>query len=165
MTSGRERYRRQNPRPFREFEELRRRFEQDIARPFVRAIWDQIPEEEKETWEANWVPAVDVIEKSDHILVIAEVPGMKDSIDLSVSSDTLTLKGEKKTGDAQSTDGDYSRREISSGSFYRVVTLPVSVDTEKVEADYEDGILRVILPRHEAAKAHKVNINVKSRSE
>ena len=73
MTSGREYFKRQNTRPFREFEELRRRFEQDVARPFIRAIWEQIPEEEKESWGATWVPAVDVIEKSDHILVIAVI--------------------------------------------------------------------------------------------
>jgi HSP20 family protein len=165
MTSDREHFRRQNTRPFREFEELRRRFEQDVARPFIRAIWDQIPEQEKESWGARWVPAVDVIEKSDHILVIAEVPGMKDSIDLSVSGDMLTLKGEKKSGNGEVNEGDYFQREISRGTFYRTIKLPVNIETEKVEADYEDGILRVILPRHESTKARKIDINVKNQPE
>lgn len=150
-------------RPIREIEELRRRFEQDIARPFVQAIWDRVPQEAKETWEARWVPPVDVIEKSDHILVIVELPGMKDNVDLSVSDSTLIIKGQKNLDEIDVSETDYFLNEIDQGSFYRAVTLPADVDSSGVDASYEDGILRVILPKLADSKAHKIQINVKNK--
>ena len=77
-------------RPPRELEELRRRFEDEIARPFIRAIWEHIPEEVK-----GWAPSIDVFEKGDNFVVKVELPGMKqEDIDVSVSDDTVTVKGE-----------------------------------------------------------------------
>jgi len=150
-------------RPFRELEEMRRRFDEDIARPFMRAIWERIPEEDRESWEARWVPQVDVIERSDHILVRVELPGMKDDIDVSVSEDVLTVRGQKKQESGVSEE-DYARHEIDYGTFYRTVTLPVSVDSAKTEAHYEDGVLRVILAKVAGAAPHKVKVSVKKEA-
>ena len=150
-------------RPIKEIEELRRRFEQDIARPFIQAVWDRIPEGDKESWGARWSPPVDVIEKSDHILVIAELPGMKDNIDLSVSDNALIIKGEKNVETVDADPSEYFLKEIAQGAFYRAVPLPVEVDPDGVDASYEDGFMRVILPRLADSKARRIKINVKNK--
>lgn len=165
MSPERGRYRRDVPplQPFRDMEEVRRWFNEDIARPFIRAIRDRIPEEDRETWEARWVPPADVVERSDHILVKVELPGMKDDIDVSVSDDKLAIKGQKKQ-ESGIDEEDYSRHEIDYGTFYRTITLPISVDAAKTEARYEDGVLRIILPRLAGEAPHKVKVSVKTES-
>jgi len=143
-------------RPVRELDEVRRRFEDDIVRPVMRAVWERIPEEVK-----GWSPAVDVFEKDDAVVVKAELPGVKnEDVDVSVTEDTLTIKGDRNP-ESGVKDEDYDRREISYGSFYRSVALPSSVDTKNVEALYEDGILRVTLKRVGGAKQKRVNVQIK----
>ena len=143
-------------RPTSELEEMRRRFEENIVRPVMRAIWERIPEEQK-----GWAPPIDVIEKGDNFVVKVELPGMKqEDVDVSVSDDTLTIKGERRP-ESGIKDEDYDRSEIAYGSFYRSITLPSSVDTKSIEAVYEDGILRVTLQRAAGAKPKKVNVQVK----
>ena len=143
-------------RPVRELEEMRRRFEEDIVRPVMRAVWERIPEEQK-----GWAPPIDVFEKGDSFVVKVELPGMKqEDIDVSVSGDTLTIKGEKKP-EIGIKDEDYDRSEIAYGSFYRSVVLSSSVDTKNIEAVYEDGVLRVTLQRASGAKPKRVTVQVK----
>ena len=139
-------------RPIPELEEMRQRFEENIVRPVMRAIWDRIPEEQK-----GWAPPIDVIEKGDNFVVKVELPGMKqEDVDVSVSDDTLTIKGERRP-ESGIKDEDYDRSEIA----YRSIALPSSVDTKSIEAVYEDGILRVTLQRAAGAKPKKVNVQVK----
>ena len=143
-------------RPPREWEEMRRRFEDDIARPLIRAIWEHIPEEVK-----GWSPSIDVFEKGDNFVVKVELPGMKqEDIDVSVSEDTLTIQGERKQ-ESSIKDEDYYRSEIAYGSFHRGIALPSSVDAKNIEAVYEDGILRVTLQRAAGAKPKRINVQVK----
>ena len=143
-------------RPLRELEEVRRRLEDDIARPFLRSIWDRIPEEVK-----RWAPSVEVFEKGDDFVVKVELPGMKyEDIDVSVLEDTLVVKGEKKP-ESGIKDEDYHRSEFAYGSFYRSVVLPSSIDTKNIEAVYEDGILYVTLKMASGSKAKKIEIKVK----
>lgn len=143
-------------RPLRELEEIRRRFEDDIARPLLRSIWDRIPEEVK-----MWAPSVDVFEKGDDLMVKVEIPGMKyEDIDVSVSEDTLVIKGEKEP-DSSVKDEDYYRSEITYGSFYRFVALPSSIDTKNIEAVYEDGVLHITLKRALGAKPQRVKVRAK----
>ena len=143
-------------RPLRELDEMRRRLEDDIARPFLRHIWDRIPEEVK-----RWAPSVDVFDKDDDFVVKVELPGMKyEDIDLSISEDTLVIKGEKNP-EAGIKDGDYHRSEIAYGSFYRSIVLPSTMDTENIEAVYEDGVLRITLKRASGAKPQKIEVKGK----
>ena len=143
-------------RTAREFEEMRRRFDDDIIRPFMRAVWERIPQEVK-----GWSPSIDAFEKGDNFVVKFELPGMKqEDIDVSVSEDALTIKGERKP-ESGIKDEDYDRSEIAYGSFYRSVELPASVDTNKIEAVYEDGVLHVTLQRVAGAKPKKVTVQVK----
>jgi HSP20 family protein len=142
-------------RPGRDLEEMGRRFEDDFVRPIVRAVWDRIPREVK-----GWSPSVDIFEKNDKFEVKVELPDVKqEDIDLSLSDDTLTIRGERSP-ESGVKDEDYYHSEIVYGSYYRSIGLPSSIDTKNVEAVYEDGILRIILQRAPEAKAKKVNIRV-----
>lgn len=143
-------------RPVRELEEMRRRFEDDFIRPVMHAVWERIPEEVK-----GWSPSVDVIEKGDTFEVRVELPGIKQTdVDVSVTDDMLTIKGERKPEGGVKNE-DYYRNEIAYGTFYREIGLPAAVDTRNIEAVYEDGILRITLQRPVGAKPKKVNIQVK----
>ena len=142
-------------RPFRELEEMERRFEDIFGRSLLPA-WRRLPLEER-----GWVPALDVFEKEDRFIVKAELPGMKeDDIDVSVVGDTLTIKGEKKT-ESEVKDEDYYCCERSYGSFFRSIALPSSVDAKKIEASYADGVLEVMLPKAPEVKPKKVSISAK----
>lgn len=143
-------------RPLRELEDMYRRFEDDVARPFLRNMWERIPEGVK-----GWAPAVDVFEKGDDLVVKVELPGLKyEDIDVSVSEDTLVVKGEKEP-DSGIREEDYYRSEIAYGSFYRSVPLPFSIDTKNIEAVYEAGVLHVTLKNAKGAKSQRVEIRVK----
>ncbi len=144
------------PHAMRDLEEMRRRFDANFTRPFMRTIWDHVPEEMK-----GFSPAVDIIEKGDDFIVKVEIPGVKQAdIDLSITEDTLTIKGERKP-ESGFKDSDYNRNEIAYGSYYRSIMLPTSVDTKNIEAVYEDGILGITLHRTLEAKPKKVAISAK----
>jgi HSP20 family protein len=135
---------------------MRRRFDAEVTRPIMRAVWDRIPEEMKAR-----SPALDVFEKGDAFVVKAELPGMKqEDIDVSVSEDILTIKGERKK-ESGVKDEDYYRNEIAYGGFYRSIKLPSSVDAKKIEAVYEDGLLRLTFQNMPGTKSQKVTIQVK----
>jgi HSP20 family protein len=141
-------------RPFRELEEWERRFDDLFGRP----LW-RLPVEER-----GWMPAVDVFEKEDRFVVKAELPGMKeDDIDVSVVGDTLSIKGEKKT-ETEIKDEDYYRCERSYGSFYRSIPIPSNVDSDKIEASFEDGVLEVALPKSAKIKPKKIAVSAKRKA-
>ncbi len=103
-------------------------------------------------------PAIDVAEEEDAIIVRAEVPGCKaDDIDISVHGNVLTISGEKKLSEEKKEKG-YYHVESTYGSFRRELTLPTDVDQSKIDAVCKDGVLSVILPKAEKAKAVKVKI-------
>ncbi len=103
-------------------------------------------------------PAIDVAEEEDAIIVRAEVPGCKaDDIDISVHGNVLTISGEKKLSEEKKEKG-YYHVESTYGSFKRELTLPTDVDQSKIDATCKDGVLSVILPKAEKARAVKVKI-------
>ncbi len=108
----------------------------------------------------GWVPAVDVSETKDAVIVKAEVPGMdpKD-IDVSLSGDTLIIKGEKKE-EKEEKDENFYRIEMRRGSFQRAIRIPVPVDKDKIEAKYEKGILKIKLPKTEETKPKQIEVKV-----
>ncbi len=109
-------------------------------------------------WGGSWLPALDVAERDDAFLVKAELPGMKnDDIDISVQGNVLSISGEKKES-AEEKDKNYYHVERRFGSFRRDVTLPAGVDANKIEADYRDGVLTVVLPKSESAKPRRIKI-------
>ena len=107
-----------------------------------------------------WAPAVDIYE-TDHDLVIkAEVPGVdpKD-VEIRIEDGTLYLKGERKS-EHEEKGKNVHRIERSYGAFVRTFTLPQSVNTENVKADYKDGVLTLTMAKREEAKPKTIKISV-----
>ncbi len=108
-----------------------------------------------------WSPAVDILETENELVVKADLPDVKlEDIDVRVENQTLSIKGERRFEEDSSAQG-YHRIERSYGSFVRSFAVPNSVDTEKVSADYKNGVLTVKLPKKEAAKPKQVRVEVK----
>ncbi len=108
-----------------------------------------------------WVPPVDIYDSGNHQLVItAELPDMsKDEIEITVENNSLTLRGEKKM-DASIKDEQCHRIERVYGAFSRSFSLPPTVDTSKVSADYKNGVLTITLPLREEAKPKQIQVQV-----
>lgn len=106
----------------------------------------------------SWVPAVDVAEEGDELIVRAELPGMREEdIDIEFENGILTLKGERKFEDEKK-DRNYHRIERAYGRFVRSFTLPRSIDPENIAATYDNGILELIIPKREEAKPRQIRI-------
>jgi HSP20 family protein len=107
-----------------------------------------------------WSPAVDIFESEDALTLKADVPDVKiEDIDVRVENETLTVRGHRKFEKEQNTKG-YHRIERSYGEFVRSFAVPPTVNTEKVQADYKNGVLTITLPKKEAAKPRQVKIAV-----
>jgi HSP20 family protein len=102
-------------------------------------------------------PSLNIWEDADAVFAEAEVPGLKaEDLDISVIGNQLTVKGRRE---AVAVDGGtYHRRERNVGEFTRTVTLPSEIDADKVEATLADGVLKISLPKAEAAKPRKVTV-------
>lgn len=106
-----------------------------------------------------WVPAVDIYETNDKDVVVkVEVPDMKrEDIKVTFENNVLTIEGERKASDEVKND-QYHRIERRYGAFRRSFTLPASVDGSRVQAAYQDGILKVTLPQRPEAKPRQITI-------
>jgi len=112
---------------------------------------------------AAWVPPVDISEEGDAIRITAEIPGVRPSdLKLSVENNVLTIQGTKHQVAEERTDRVH-RYERTYGSFERSFTLPASVDSSKINATYEHGVLTVTLPKAERAKPRQIEVQVTSK--
>ena len=112
-------------------------------------------------FDRSFSPALDVTESEDAFTVRAELPGLSEKdIDVSIASNVLTLRGEKKE-DKERKDGKVYRRETWSGSFQRTLSLPLSVDAGNAKADLKDGVLTLVLPKREEAKPKQITVKTK----
>jgi HSP20 family protein len=108
-----------------------------------------------------WSPAVDIVETENALVLNADIPGVELSdIEVHVENQTLTVKGERKFEQQEQAKG-YHRIERSYGTFVRSFALPETVDTDKVGAEYKNGVLSITLPKKEAAKPRQVKVEVK----
>ena len=108
----------------------------------------------------GWLPSLDLYEDRDHLVLKAELPGMKkEDIDISLHGDVLTFSGERKEEEVFEKAEAY-RSERFLGKFHRTLTLPVPVDASKVQASYQDGILTVTLPKAEEAKPKQIEVKI-----
>jgi len=106
------------------------------------------------------MPAVDVYEDKDHVVIKAEIPGLaKEDISVLLADSTLTIKGEKKREEEVKED-DYYRCERSFGSFTRAVGLPCEVKADQVKASFKNGVLEVRMPKTEEAKKKAVTVKI-----
>jgi HSP20 family protein len=142
--------------PFREFAQLQDR----INRVFTDA-YGRTPAEEGLMTSGTWAPPVDIYQNGDHEVVLkAELPDMtREDIDITVDNGTLTIRGEKKLSN-EVKEEQFHRIERRYGSFSRSFSLPQTVDTAKVGADYRNGVLTVRLPLREEARPRQIKVDV-----
>jgi HSP20 family protein len=135
--------------PFAELENL----------PGLRMFQDAVSRMTEPT-ARPWVPPVDVLETENELILKADLPDIDlKNVDIQMENNTMTLKGERKFDRKEGKEG-YHRIERSYGSFTRYFTLPDTVDTEKVRAEYRNGVLTVTLPKKEVAKPRSIKVEV-----
>lgn len=101
---------------------------------------------------------LDIVEQDNEFVITAELPGIsRDDIDITLHNDVLTISGEKRAENEEE-GKSYYHVERSYGSFHREVHLPSSVDGDNVTADYADGLLKLRVPKTEAAKPKQITI-------
>jgi HSP20 family protein len=110
------------------------------------------------TLTSNWIPAVDVFEDTDAVRIAVEVPGVNpDNITISLEQNVLTISGEKQQVSEEKTERVH-RYERAYGSFSRSFTLPSTVDADRIDANTENGVLSVVIPKAEKAKPRQIQV-------
>ncbi len=143
----------------KELEEMRRDMDRLFDEFFSpgtrrRRTWGEKPE------PGLIVPNIEIYDRTNEIVLRAELPGVKkEDIDLSISKDSVTLKGQLKKEEEVKPEAYYVS-EMSYGSFARSVVLPVEVASEKAAATFKDGILELVLPKKEESKPKEIKIEV-----
>src|ERR1700677_4387077 len=139
--------------PFREFSTL-----QDRINHVFRETYNQGGRDESLT-ASSFAPAVDVYEDEHNVTLKIEVPGTDEKdIDVRLENNTLTVHGERKI-EKEEKEENYRRVESNYGSFTRTLTLPTTVESEKVSANYDKGVLKIALPKKAEAKPKQIKIN------
>ena len=139
--------------PFREFSTLQDR----INRLFRET---QGNSQDETLTSSSFAPAVDVYEDEHNVTLKIEVPGIDEKdIDVRIENNTLTVHGERKI-EKEEKEENYRRVERQYGSFTRTFNLPPTVDAEKVQADYDKGVLKITLPKKAEAKPKQIKVNV-----
>ena len=141
--------------PFREMTSLQERVNRIFADAYSRHGEDDL------TSRGSWVPPVDIFENDKHELVLkAELPDVtREDINLRVENNTLTIGGQKKA-ETEVKEQQYRRIERAYGSFSRSFTLPATVDTGAIAAEFKNGVLTIRLPLREEAKPRQIQVAV-----
>ena len=141
------------------FEEMERRFEDLIRRPFSLLEPSWLPRLRMPEME-EVAPKVDIFEEGDNFVVKAEIPGMKkEEIEVNLTDDMVTISGEKKK-EEKVEKKDYYRLERSFGSFSRSFRLPKDVQADKAKAVFKDGVLELKVPKTEEAKKKEKKVPI-----
>jgi HSP20 family protein len=131
----------------REMDDLWNRFFKDV--PSIRQF------------EEEWAPSADITETKDDFIVKAELPGMEaKDVNVSITGNLLTIKGEKEK-EAEDKDEHHHYVERYYGSFQRSFQLPANVKSDKIDASFDKGVLKITLPKTDEAKKKEIKINVK----
>jgi len=131
--------------PFSELGELRSRF-------------DRMFDEWLDGHERAWTPAIDVVREDDHLVLRADLPGIKpEEVKSEVEDDILTVSGEHRESKEEK-DKNYVRRERRYGSFSRSMALPAGVDAKSIKATTHDGVIEVTIPLPKEAKKQPVKV-------
>jgi len=139
--------------PWREMTTLQNRINRLFDDPFLR-----ISREDGDSM-GMWNPSVDLYEMDDNFVIKAELPGVeKDNIAIDVKDRVLTLSGER-SHDNEVKEENYYRRERSYGKFQRAFTLPADVESDKIKAEYKDGVLKIEVPKPEEVKPKQITIH------
>src|SRR5260370_23882384 len=126
----------------------------------LRLFQDTVNRMLNQSTSRPWVPAVDIFETDNEWVLKADLPEVKmDDIDIQIENGTLTLKGERKFQKEEAGKG-YTQVERNYGTFSRHFSLPETVEAEKGQASYAQGVLTVTLPKKEAANPRSTNVQV-----
>lgn len=107
----------------------------------------------------RWMPAIDIAEEGEHYVLRADLPGMTErDVAIEVQDRTLTISGERRFERKPEHDGGYVRMERGYGAFERSLTLPEGIDASAITANFEHGVLEVVIPKPAEAKPHRVQI-------
>jgi len=138
--------------PFRDMMTLRER----MNRLFDETYGSK--EEETDIKRGVWAPTVDIHESEKKLVLTAELPGLKEEdVEVNIDGNTLSISG-KREFEEETKKEDYHRIERSYGSFFRSFTLPSYIDQEKVKAEYDNGLLKVTMPKKPELKPKKVKV-------
>ncbi len=141
--------------PFREFTTLQDRMN--------RLFRDSFGDREEALTTSTFAPAVDVYEDEHNITLNIEVPGIDEKdIDVRIENNTLTVHGERKFEKEQKEE-NFRRVERQYGSFTRSFTLPNTVNTDSIQANYDRGVLKIELAKKAEAKPKQIKVNVGSQ--
>ena len=141
--------------PFRDLISLREAMDQLLKESYVR------PGTEMLASRAAGALAVDMYETDEAVVVKTATPGVDpQDIDISITGDTLTIKGETKV-EEEIQEENYLCRERRYGAFSRSLTIPVAVQADEAEAEFEDGVLTLMLPKAEQVKPKAIEIKAK----
>lgn len=108
----------------------------------------------------SFLPAVDIYEDQDNIYVEATLAGIRpEEVNVSVHDDVLTIEG-SRASTSEIDENNYYRKEVRTGSFHRALVLPASVKSDKAVASFENGLLKIVLPKEEKSKSKNIKINI-----
>ena len=138
---------------------LSQRMERLFDEMVGRGLWRT---SEERPLRGSWVPAVNILERQDAMLITADLPGLKaEDVEVTVEDGTLSIRGERKL--EETSEGEsYHRVERLYGVFERTFTLPNSVDVERIEARFSNGEMALTLPKREESKPRSVKIKVEN---
>jgi HSP20 family protein len=140
-------------RPFENFQSLRR-----LNSVLDEAFSNWPFQQEGGSITASWYPACDVFEDQDAVKIVAELPGVKaEQVKLALENNVLTIRGEK-TQEAEERSERVHRYERSYGTFERAFVLPSTVDGDKISAQYQNGVLTILVPKAERARPREIPV-------
>jgi len=141
--------------PVTMLENLRNQLNKLYESDLMPSLWD----EEGNVVTSHWMPRVDVKEEADRFVFLADIPGVDPGdIEVTAANGLLTIKGERKS-DTREEKAGYRRIERSQGMFYRRFSLPDTADTAHIKASSKNGVLEVVVPKHEAVKPRKIEVH------
>jgi HSP20 family protein len=128
--------------------------------PGLRQMQETLSRFLSEPGSRPWTPAVDILETENDLILKMDVPEVElEGVDIRLENQTLTVKGERKF-EKHADSKAYHRIERSYGAFARSFTLPETVDTDQVRADFKNGVLSIVLPKKEVAKPRTIKVEI-----
>ena len=141
--------------PFSEMETLRREMDR---------MFDELAGANSQITQ-TWTPAIELLDTNESIILRAEIPGIEGKdLDVHVTREAVSIAGETRKP-SQQQEGRFFRSEFRYGKFQRIINLPVSIQNDRVQAEFKNGILTLTLPKLEEVKKKVVKINLGSSQE
>lgn len=134
-------------------------FGPDLSRLFGKRFMQRmLTDEETPAATTEWMPAVDIEDQADKVVVHADIPGVKpEDISVTLENNVLTLSGERKS-ESEEKGKDFTRVERTYGKFFRSFTLPQGADPAKISATSKDGVLEVVVPKSEKTQPRQIKV-------